>query len=179
MDDEVWLWTSRWHMIYYWHRLFIIIFPAKKGHHQSPHGQHGEQNSTKRGKNPLIFFLDRHHVWRSLDPTLAIWSNFMKERSIYLLFFFRILKRCNFFIWKCIFPFTFAYSPSYPPSYPPGYQFGYPPGYLPSYPRLSQPSYLPVPSYLISLSYLMAIFIAKLFGLFYIGLAFSFSSWVI
>ena len=138
---------------------------------------------TKRGKNPLIFFLDRHHVWRSLDPTLAIWSNFMKERSIYLLFFFRILKRCNFFIWKCIFPFTFAYSPSYPPSYPPryppGYQFGYPPGYLPSYPRLSQPSYLPVPSYLISLSYLMAIFIAKLFGLFYIGLAFSFSSWVI
>ena len=102
------------------------------------------------------------------------------ERKIHLLlFFFRIFysKRCNFFIWKCIFPFTFGYSPSYPPSYPPryppGYQLGYPPGYLPSYPRLSQPSYL------ISLSYPMAIFIAKLFGLFYIGPAFSFFSWVI
>ena len=30
----------------------------------------------------LIFdFLDRHHVWRSLDPTLDIWSNFMGKKK--------------------------------------------------------------------------------------------------
>ena len=25
-------------------------------------------------------FLDRHHAWRSLDPTLDIWSNFVKKK---------------------------------------------------------------------------------------------------
>ena len=47
-----------------------------------------EKRKKILGKNPLIFLLDRHHVWRSLDPTLAIWSNFMKERSIYSSFSF-------------------------------------------------------------------------------------------
>ena len=27
--------------------------------------------------------LDRHHVWRSLGPTLHIWSNFEKKRWIF------------------------------------------------------------------------------------------------
>ena len=37
----------------------------------------------------IVFaILDRHHVvWRSPDPTLAIWTNFVKEKLIYLLFF--------------------------------------------------------------------------------------------
>ena len=26
-------------------------------------------------------FLCRHHVWRSLDPTLHIWSNFVKKKE--------------------------------------------------------------------------------------------------
>ena len=30
----------------------------------------------------IIKFLDRHHAWRSLDPTLDIWSNFVKIKSI-------------------------------------------------------------------------------------------------
>ena len=35
-----------------------------------------------------LSFLDRHHAWRSLDPTLDIWSNFVKkEKSIKCLFF--------------------------------------------------------------------------------------------
>ena len=28
---------------------------------------------------PLVYILDRHHVWRSLDPTLDTWSNFVKK----------------------------------------------------------------------------------------------------
>ena len=36
--------------------------------------------------------LDRHPAWRSLDPTLDIWSNFMREKAFYLL----LLKRRNF-----------------------------------------------------------------------------------
>ena len=35
------------------------------------------------------YILDRHHAWRSLDPTLDIWSNFVKkkrkEKAFYLL----------------------------------------------------------------------------------------------
>ena len=40
------------------------------------------------------FFLDCHHVWRSLDPTLNIWSNFAKNKKIFLSpFFFRVFKK--------------------------------------------------------------------------------------
>ena len=28
---------------------------------------------------PLVYILDRHHIWRSLDPTLDTWSNFVKK----------------------------------------------------------------------------------------------------
>ena len=27
----------------------------------------------------MTIILDRHHAWRSLDPTLDIWSNFVKK----------------------------------------------------------------------------------------------------
>ena len=40
---------------------------------------------------PIELILDRHHAWRSQDPTLDICSNFVKK-SIYLPFFF-----CFFF----------------------------------------------------------------------------------
>ena len=39
-----------------------------------------------------FFFLDRHPVWRSLDPTLDIWSNFVKEKkALNVLFSFHLL----------------------------------------------------------------------------------------
>ena len=46
----------------------------------------------------LIFdFLDRHHVWRSLDRTPDISSHFMKKKAFSLLFFFfHYLKRRKF-----------------------------------------------------------------------------------
>ena len=40
-------------------------------------------------------FLDRHHVWRSLDPTLQIWSNFVKKTDNGFNSFF-----CIFFLLK-------------------------------------------------------------------------------
>ena len=43
----------------------------------------------------FVFLLDRHLGWRSLDPTLDISSNFMKE-AIYLLFCI-LLKKMHFF----------------------------------------------------------------------------------
>ena len=105
----------------------------------------------------LIYFdtrytiLDRHHAWRSLDPTLVISSPFMK--AFYLLF----LERHNF-LQKCIISFALGYPPGYLPCYPlcylpcypPCYPPGYPPNYLPSYPHSYLPSYPPryLPSYL-------------------------------
>ena len=35
----------------------------------------------------LVRILDRHPVWRSLDPTLDIWSNFMKIKEPFTSFF--------------------------------------------------------------------------------------------
>ena len=32
----------------------------------------------------FAFILDRHHAWRSLDPTVDIWSNFVKEPAFFL-----------------------------------------------------------------------------------------------
>ena len=29
----------------------------------------------------MAMFLDRHHAWQSLDPTLDIWSNFVKRKE--------------------------------------------------------------------------------------------------
>ena len=35
-----------------------------------------------------LHILDRHHAWRSLDPTLDIWSNFVKKEKALNVFFF-------------------------------------------------------------------------------------------
>ena len=35
----------------------------------------------KKGEHIVRLFLDRHHAWRSLDPTLDIWSNFVKKKE--------------------------------------------------------------------------------------------------
>ena len=52
------------------------------------------------------FFLDLHYVWRSLDPTLNIWSNFVKNKIkyFYLLFSFASLKKIELF---CLYLFSF------------------------------------------------------------------------
>ena len=52
-------------------------------------------NEIIKTKWLIYVILDRHHVWRSLDPTLDISSNFMKE-AIYLLFCI-LLKKMHFF----------------------------------------------------------------------------------
>ena len=67
-----------------------------------------------------------HHVWQSLDPTLDIWSNFVKKRrkkSILPPF----LKNTQFFIihlflWFAKDTFSFhSHHFTYPPGYPPSY----------------------------------------------------------
>ena len=45
---------------------------------------------VKAGNSNLlctIVFLGQHLECRPLDPTLVIWTNFVKEKLIYLLFF--------------------------------------------------------------------------------------------
>ena len=45
----------------------------------------------KKSLYPQIWnsILDRHHVWRSPDPTLAIWTNFVRERIHFPPFFLK------------------------------------------------------------------------------------------
>ena len=66
--------------------------------------------------------LDRHHAWRSLDPTLDIWSNFVKKKSIlppfFLLHLF-LFKKTQFLVkihhLFCIGLSTRVICPVYPP----------------------------------------------------------------
>ena len=77
----------------------------------------------------LIYFdtrytiLDRHHAWRSLEPTLDISLPFMK--AFYLLF----LERRNF-LQKCIISFALGYPLPPSPVYSPTYPHTYPSSYL-------------------------------------------------
>ena len=41
----------------------------------------------------IDLFLDRHHAWRSQDPTLDIWSNFMKKKKKKRKAFYLLLKQ--------------------------------------------------------------------------------------
>ena len=43
----------------------------------------------KKQHTIIVFFpfLDRHHAWWSLDPTLDIWSNFVKKEALNVHFF--------------------------------------------------------------------------------------------
>ena len=94
----------------------------------------------------VSYFLDPHPVWRYLDPTLDIWSNFVKKRSHLPPFLkeYTTFYNSHLFIVCIIFTFNnldtfsfhsyhFLYSPSYPSRYPPRYLPNYPPGYPPSY----------------------------------------------
>ena len=54
-----------------------------------------DENLTSDLNNLSVgIFLDRHHVWRSLDPTLDIWSNFVKsiQPPFFLLHFFLLTR---------------------------------------------------------------------------------------
>ena len=48
----------------------------------------------------MLGFLDRHHAWQSLDPTLDIWSNFMKKKKALTSYFSfaSFLKKMQLFI---------------------------------------------------------------------------------
>ena len=64
-------------------------------------------------------FLDPHHAWWSLDPTLDILSNFMREKAFNLPFSFASSKKdANF--WKDSTFDLASYPLSYSPSNPPG-----------------------------------------------------------
>ena len=39
------------------------------------------QHFKKSCMTVYTYFLDRHHAWRSLDPTPDIWSNFVKKKK--------------------------------------------------------------------------------------------------
>ena len=39
-----------------------------------------------------LHILDRHHAWRSLDPTLDIWSNFVKKEALTFCMYIRQTK---------------------------------------------------------------------------------------
>ena len=92
---------------------------------------------------PTCFILDRHHIWRSHDPTsVRIFPFVKKKKTLYPLFKktqlfvvqnFFLKKDASYFHSHCfLYPpgYPPGYLPSYPPGYPPGYPLGYPPGYL-------------------------------------------------
>ena len=99
----------------------------------------------------IVFaILDRHHVWRSLDPTLAIWTNFVRERIHFPPFFHVFLKRRKFLLFAsfcCSHLFSFFHrdiTSFY--SHLPRYLLGYLPGYLHSYPAGNLHAYLMLPN---------------------------------
>ena len=47
----------------------------------------------------VSMFLDRHDAWRSLDPTLDIWSNFAKRKHFTSSFFCILLKQNHGLPW--------------------------------------------------------------------------------
>ena len=67
-------------------------------------------------------FLDRHHAWRSLDPTLDIWSNFMREKAFNLPFSFVYSKKDPTFSKDSTF-YLASYPLSYSPSNSPTFQW--------------------------------------------------------
>ena len=81
----------------------------------------------------MLGFLDRHHAWQSLDPTLDIWSNFMKKKKAltYYFSFVSFLKKMQLFLKRCNFLSSQVIHLGYP-RYPLGLSarlicLGYPP----------------------------------------------------
>ena len=77
-----------------------------------------------------IQLLDRHLVWRSLDPILDIWSDFVKKKRKKAFYFLFLKKEATFYNVHHLHNYLPSYPLGYPPSYPPSYPPGYPPGFL-------------------------------------------------
>ena len=122
-----------------------------------------------------LYLLDHHHVWQSLDLTLDIWWNGLLDPFFLMCLFLK--KRCNFILLTSLFfilkrPNFFSLESSLlhldrNPRWS-GYLCFYPPNYPADICSVIHPVIWSFPVWLsISLSYLMTVFSANLFGLFY------------